>query len=419
MMQKLNVKQWLAIGLLARLLVIPFTVHVDLFFNYSIPHLLSHGEWDAYGIAVNEIGQRYYPPLTLIFFAALQVVFRVLVPGYHDFIELIGEGNLKAIWEADGLFQILFLLKAPFLVFDGLLIWLCWKFFSDEGGRKVFTMLWACNPVVIYSVYMGGHFDLIPAFLVVLACYFSVNRDTGHYACLALAAGFLFKIFPIIFLPMVLCMTCKTAKEVFRNSLFALVPILIIYGGFYLVSGNAVFKIFVLGSLRVATQITVGTEIILLRILQAGVYFLACYHILFYQKDPLTPSLAIQYFLAVFLAMNWGILLLLTHYLIWVMPFLVIFVQHVRSWRKPFYVLLLIIFLAGMKSRASTLGVFSPLNHQFFMSFPSLGDVVGFLFDPKMYDFVIGALFKGLTGIMLFSIMQRLFVRAKPAERDS
>ena len=48
---RFNIKQWFLISLLLRLIVMPFTVHGDLFFVYNTPHIFSHGEWNAYQIA--------------------------------------------------------------------------------------------------------------------------------------------------------------------------------------------------------------------------------------------------------------------------------------------------------------------------------------------------------------------------------
>ena len=66
--QKFDIKQWLLVGLLLRLIVMPFTVHSDLIHISMWPHILLHGNWDVFGEA-DRSGANYYAPLLLIYIA--------------------------------------------------------------------------------------------------------------------------------------------------------------------------------------------------------------------------------------------------------------------------------------------------------------------------------------------------------------
>ena len=397
------------IGLLLRLAVMPFTMHGDMLHVYHYPHVLIHGNWHVYELAA-EATVNYYPPLALLFFAGIQLLLRFLIPPFEVFTHVLLDGNPGLLFDSDHLFLSLFLMKVPYLAVEWLLIRTCWRMLPDEKEKRLFTIFWVVNPVVIYGTYMVGQFDLIPTFCVVLACYFCLREGKEHYACLAAATGCLFKIFPIIFLPVIVLIAGRSLKDYVRLLLYGIAPVIVLYYAFYLVSGDVVFKI--LSDLSYQTKISVDYKVLALRFFQAGVYGLVCIHIVFFTRDRLDYPVVAQYFLAIYLAVYWGMALGQTHYFLWFIPFFVLLLPQRPEWRKPFYVIVAIIFLAGLRARSACLGIFAPLNPEFFMSLPSLKDVTGFLFDQKVYDFTIKLLFKGLTAVMVVSILRNLYFPA-------
>ena len=408
MINRFNIQQWFLIGLLLRLAVMPFTVHGDMYFVYQYPHFFSHGELDVYGIKV------YYPPLAVVFFATIQLIYRFISPGFEETIHSLTYLGAEPL-ESGHIFWTLFLMKLPYLVFDFFLIQICWYMLSETDEKRNFMVFWAVNPVVLYSPFMVGHIDLIPTFFVVLACYFSLKKGKEHYACLSLSAGALFKVFPIIFLPMVLCISSRNIKDAFRLSLYCLLPIVFFYSIFYLISGSSVFNIF---KALPSHDFNVSKDIsnIYLRFFQVFVYFFVCFHILLLGPVRLGYSILIQCFLAVYFATYLGHLISSTHRYVWFIPFLILYVQKNPKWKKPFYLLLVTIFLAGLRSRGSCLGIFGPLNPEFFFSIPSLKDVAWYLFGPS-YDIVIESLFKVITAIMTFLLLKNIyFITHKHAE---
>ncbi len=402
-----NIKQWFLISLALRIIVMPFTVHADIYHVYNVPHFLSHGEWNAYEIAAQKF-LNYYPPLALIFFAVVEFLFRIISPGFEQFTHSLAFIKGNDLYGSEHLFLSLFFMKLPYLIFDCFLILTCWKMLPNDKSKFAFTVFWAVNPVVIYSTYMFGQFELIAEFFVVLACYFSLQRGREHFACLSLAAGCLFKVIPIIFLPVVVLISSRNIKDFIRLSLYGIVPIMFFYGIFYLVSGDAVFKLFT--DLTEFTKFSTEIKILVLRFCQVVIYILICFHILFLlQKKQLNYTLLIQYFLAISLANHWSMEISPTHYYIWLIPFLILFIQEHPYWKKPFYLFLLLIFLAGLKPRTGTLGIFAPINPELFLSFPSLKDVTGFLFDQKTYETIMDISIIGMTGLLAVAILKNLY----------
>lgn len=406
MSEKFSLRQWLLIGLLIRLLVMPFTLHGDMLFVNSYPHFLAHGVWDAYGAGLvkNDVG--YYPPLAMIFFALVQTFLGFIFPGFEEFLHSITYQSVDPL-DSKYLFLALFLMKLPYLAVEFSLVTICLRMIPDDKDKRTFMVFWAVNPVVIYGTYMVGHLDLIPAFFVALACYFSLRKGKEHWACLSLAVGGLFKVFPIVFLPVILCIASRGLKDFIRLSLYGVVPVAFIYGVFYLISGEAVFHIFTVLSHDFSASIDFGN--LFLRLCQAGIYGLVCFHILFLRQTRLDYFSLAQYLLIVYFAVYWGHLLASTHRYIWFIPFFILLISQRPQWRKPFYFLLLIIFLAGLRSRKQALGIFAPINPEFFLSFPSLKDITWFVFGPKVYDVTVAVLFKIVTAIMTLALLKNLY----------
>ncbi|MBI4385148.1 MAG: hypothetical protein HY579_14110 [Nitrospinae bacterium] len=403
---KLTIRQWVAIAFLLRLLVMPFTLHGDLLHINKYPYFLSHGDWHVYEKAASD-GVNYYPPLALIFISAYQFLAQFLFPPFESFLRSIAENGFDSVLSFDNLFFSLFLMKVPYLFFDGMLLSVGWKLLPNDEERRTFTVFWAVNPLAIYAPYMMGQIDLVPAFFTVLACYYSLQKGRGNLACLSIAGGCLFKVFPIIFLPLVVLVGGRNLKDYARLALVAIVPVALVYGGFYWISGKAVFKMFL--DLSYNFDASQSLRILLLRVVQAGVYALVAVHILFARQGEIDCPLLIDYFLLIFLAVGGGLVLGVTQYWLWFIPFAILHAQRQPQRRAVFYVLLALIFLGGLRSRPAALGIFAPLNPEFFLSLPALQDATGFLFNQGTYDIVIDLATKAVLLSMAVVILKSLY----------
>lgn len=406
---RFNAKQWLLLSLLIRLTIMPFTMHGDLLFVYGTPHFLAHGQWDAYSIAWEKFDRYYYPPLSLVLFASVQLVFRFLFSGYETFLHSVAVGEISSLNSSDDIFLVLFLLKIPYLIVDLMLVWTCWGMLSGDDEKRSFTALWAVNPLVIYGEYIIGQSGLIPAFCVLLACYFSLKKGKEHYACVAIGMGCLMKLFPIIFLPLVLCLTSRTPKDAVRLSLYCLVPVAVGFGMFYMISGTAVFKV-----ANVASSASKNTGIFpvwAMQITQAAIYGAICVHILMNRKRDFDYTLIIQYFLVVYLALYASSPIWQTYYFEWFVPFVILYVHKKVALKNWFYCFMLVLFMAGLRSRESAFGAFAPLNPELFLSIPSLRDVVGFLFNLDIYSNTLTVAFYALHLFLLSAILKSIFSR--------
>lgn len=200
--------KWILIGLVLRLLLIPFTVHSDMtaldlgglvvsqkagilnLYDY-LPSLGSSHPWvQMYGA-----GLFNYPPLAYL---TPGLFMTILSPFYNFTLNNVFITNMDKIYQTTDLFGLLFLLKFPYLLFDFLLAFLLFKLFKEKGPLAF--KLWMLNPLTLYATFAMGQFDLIPTLTVVAALFFARKNKNILAVCL-LGIGGAYKMFPLLFLP--------------------------------------------------------------------------------------------------------------------------------------------------------------------------------------------------------------------------
>lgn len=222
------------LGLLVRLMVMPFTAHYDLrginFAVFQLPfnHIINIYEVAKSGpidyITNVNFGREYfiYPPLT---YFTLGSFMWVLKPLYgHEFINWIGGyGNdLYLVLTHPQVFRYLFLMKLPYLAFDIFMLWCLFKFAKGEADQKKMLLYWWLNPIVIFLPYMWGQFDIIPASLSVLAIWIMRKNPVRGALVMGIAAAF--KNYPLMFLPLIILSVAKDVKQGMRMFLAGTFP---------------------------------------------------------------------------------------------------------------------------------------------------------------------------------------------------
>jgi len=104
-------------------------------------------------------------------------------------------------------FVLVFLMKLPTLLFDllaGVLVFMLVKDAtgSAEAGGRAF-LLWYLNPFNVFIIEIWGAYDIIPAALLVLSIL-CCQRGKWSIGGLALSLATIFRIFPILLLPVFL-----------------------------------------------------------------------------------------------------------------------------------------------------------------------------------------------------------------------
>lgn len=190
------------LALLIRFAFMPFTMHIHEAFtgdliamNYHA-HALTTNDDDAVPDA------SLYPPLAYLAMAAWQ---RLLGPllgpslGRHP---ILGPEALPT-WLADPyLFRQLFWLKAAYLPFDLGAAVLLYRLAGDRrAGLSLYTF-WLFNPLVIFTGYIHGQFDIIPVFFTILSLY-NLKREQLGQAAFWMGISACFKNYALFLLPLI------------------------------------------------------------------------------------------------------------------------------------------------------------------------------------------------------------------------
>lgn len=185
-------------GLLVRLLLMPFSLHVDSRFTGDIATFPRFVQvWNS---PERESRNFLYPPLT---YSTVSVYLLYLVrPFIQDLLDRPISGlEARFNWVASPyVFRNLFILKAWYLLPDLVIAFLLWRMLRGHPARtRVALAVWAFNPLVLYTAYFHGQFDLVPMFFVVLSLFFA-QRDRPAWAAFWMGIGACYKNFPFAFL---------------------------------------------------------------------------------------------------------------------------------------------------------------------------------------------------------------------------
>ena len=212
--------KWFLVGLLARLLFMPFAFHGDLLSTYHRSYLL-----------IFEGSLRYLNPHETIQAIALWVISHI-VP-VKDFLVWSGSTSVSnSFWlgtlDHNNIFSFIFLLKMPYLLFDIAICILFLHLFRNEVkiGTRVF-IFWVLNPIVIFSVYVFGRFEVIPIFFILLSLYYIKENNSVASGCL-LGISIVSRYYALLLLPLLLIIFFKNWKDRILYTLWTSIPIIIL-----------------------------------------------------------------------------------------------------------------------------------------------------------------------------------------------
>lgn len=156
--KNLSIKQIFLIGLLIRLLLMPFFAHDDLFAEHRrAEKIVCQGKsplsYSAYGLKTLE------STFTLIFTPFITC----------DNLAQIQVSNTKV----ENLNRMLFFFKLPYLLFELGYWWIMWQILKSKGNKikKQAAAILSLNPIIIYSIYMFGRYESYNLFLSAIAIY--------------------------------------------------------------------------------------------------------------------------------------------------------------------------------------------------------------------------------------------------------
>lgn len=223
--------KFLLIGLLIRFIFMPFACHMDLLSEYYRAHMLAYHFDLTHSYSINSV----LHGISLF-------LLKPLMPGNLDlFFHPWGSsasgfgtstvGDWVRFVSQESIFRVLFLFKVPYLIFDIASAFLCLHIFSDnKRGIKIF-IFWMLNPVIIYSAYVFGRYDVFVIFLL-LMLFYSIKRWNIEVGSLFLGLAILSRGFALLFLPFLLTVK-KDLYGKLQILILAFIPII----GYKVLSG--------------------------------------------------------------------------------------------------------------------------------------------------------------------------------------
>jgi Gpi18-like mannosyltransferase len=107
---------------------------------------------------------------------------------------------------------------------DGAIAVLLWHFWRREPAKALVGLLaWVFSPLVLYTAYFHGQYDLIPVFFVALSL-FCAHRERPLWAAFWLGIGACYKNFPFAFLLPLALILDKTWRGRLKLILAGTVP---------------------------------------------------------------------------------------------------------------------------------------------------------------------------------------------------
>lgn len=400
---------WLVLGLIVRLVLIPITLHPDLWaVSFSQYFFAFKGVFNIYdylaglpagSFLVKNYGQNFftYPPLA---YYTLGIFGLILKPFYNrDFFDNLAQ-NLPVILNDYRLYWHLFLTKLPYLFFDFGCLLILRKLFTDEKKEKLVTLLWLFNPLVLYTTYMIGQFDIIPVFFVLLSLYLA-KRNKISWAVLALGIGGAYKMFPLFFVPFLVMAEAKNISQKVKLLVIGMLPYLFSLLPFV---NSAAFRQNVLFSNQ-------SQKMLFAKISVSGAEYLSVFVVLyiFLCSAVLFKRLQLwQWFLLVML-----LFFSVTHYhpqwFLWLSPLLLLFwVENKKFKIFPIFLLLSWLMITLLFEPSLSISLFAPIYKP--LSFvPSLSEQLNRYYDIFAFKSLIRSFAAGIS----ISMAALLFLNEK------
>lgn len=339
------------LGILIRILIIPFTGHWDLTSLHVVASsLFKNGPLSFYytDIAI-------YPPLTYITLAIWQIIIRPFVEG--DFYRWLGVPIIQEFY-APHVFRYFFLLKLMFIPFEMGTGYILSKFGRDKEESKKILLLWLFNPIVLYIVYMWTTIDIITAFFAVLGIYMCMKKNP-YLGFILFGIGALYKIWPLLLLPFAIILSFQSTRKKIIGAFVGLLPFILVITPYLRIP---TFRTYVLASDRISLIGNAGLYIgflqwllIYLLIYVLGILLVNKY--LSGQKERLIDvSLIVLMIFFVTSAFT-------PQWFMWVLPFLILQLAKYKKLFGPFllimagYVLVILSF-----DIALSFGLFAPIE---------------------------------------------------------
>ncbi len=189
--------KWILLAILVRLILMPFFTHSDLLSVYQRANLILESGKPFSIFSINGLH-------ALFLFLIKPFLINVAWPPKE--IVSLEFANWYNFISSPNIFRTLFLFKLPYFIFEVLGFITLANLLKNKPYQKKALLFWLFNPVIIFSTYIFGRFDMIAIFFVLGALYlFKKHKLYFSIAVLAIAA--ILRYYPLFFVPVFLLMS--------------------------------------------------------------------------------------------------------------------------------------------------------------------------------------------------------------------
>lgn len=369
------------IGVLVRLLIMPFTFYVDILSS-------TFREWLYINDGVFVLSK--FPELILSGYLFLVKPFVQIIPetinnlrppGDHEIFKNAISG-IEPFLHSPIAPRTLFLLKFPYLIVELVLIAIFWNLFKDNKEKIWFFSLYWLNPILIYALYAWGRYEIFPIlFAIVSILYAKNNRNIASLLFLGLAI--MCRDVYIFLLPIYLIYFYKNWRFSIVSIIVALLPKFLNNNLFGFLgsrnyqslsevglssSGYSLSHDYVLHSL-------VGSDQFQLSLLIIALLGIFGYYVYYHRKKDFSQFISINTVVLIsFLVLS----RIHPHYMSWLIPFLIVAVVLNKKLLWP-YILFSIIYFVYYDicfGASVSLAMLRPFNYELFSSTGSFFDQI-------------------------------------------
>lgn len=394
-MPKIN-KKIIFLAILIRLLVMPFFYHPDIKSQLFHMQYLSHGVTNIYDFVDKNKSHLPYPniyvylPFTYYFFGSVDFALSPIYP--NDLYQWLNDWGTSQNNYSNMIFFML-VLKIPYLIFDLLTGFILYKIYKS---KKV-LYFWLFNPISIYLIYILGNFDIIPAFLTLLAFYFiKNNKQLLSYFSIGIAIAL--KMYPIMFLPFLFFYDKKNIFKNIKYAIFSLLPLILSILPF--IKQKSFYDSFLGSGL---TQKILEYRIFGLPIFPTLFILILIAYIV--SKSKYKFEIAILQTFLIFI----GLVNFHPQWIMWFFPFLIIIFINAKTKDKIFFTIFFLLILAYIvlfNDNYLTWGHLIPIDSNFInLTSPYQLIKLRTSFDPAIFQKTIHnlLLFLGITGSIFYA----------------
>lgn len=362
-------------GLLVRLILMPLSVNLD---------TLLASWWEALWVFkghfiiedFNEVILTAWMRILKPLFVSLSSI--IDIPNTLGILGLPEHASFSSSTHA---MRFIFLLKAPYLLIDLLLLVFIFKFFDNQRQKFIALIIWAFNPFLLYSVYVYGRYEIFAILFAFIALYFA-KKQKAYLSIIFFGIAISLRFPLVIILPFFVIYFAKNYRDYIKYILIGIIPYLLVFQSFkYFFHHDLVASRVELGFIDYFVKGSIGsgpTAISLFLLL----YPLTIYY--FYkEKSQMTFKKMVNYSTIGFLVF-YSTSYFHQHYIAWITPFLIIAGAYNKKIILPLTMAAIAFFIyvdVQSNTIASSL-MFLPADGEFFSQWRGLRSQ-GLLYDIR------------------------------------